>query len=83
MRDQNRLSSIRFLLLLSFRYINHPDRIAGISGGYHWSHAKIKVSNALDLAIRECLEEAVYEMVIRHGATALTKTAAPATTTTP
>ena len=58
-------------------------RKAGISGGYHWSHAKIKVSNALDLAIRECLEEAVYEMVIRHGATALTKTAAPATTTTP
>lgn len=43
-------------------------RKTGVSGGYKWSSANIEVSNALDLAIRECLDEAIYLMVTKHGA---------------
>ncbi|MBI4880323.1 MAG: hypothetical protein HY812_11795 [Planctomycetes bacterium] len=41
----------------------------GLSGGSSWGvSAGVEISNALDLAVRETLEEAVFQLVTRFGA---------------
>ena len=44
-------------------------RKTGVAAGHKWGiRGDIQISNALDLAIRETLEEAVYQLVTKHGA---------------
>jgi curli biogenesis system outer membrane secretion channel CsgG len=41
----------------------------GFGGGYKWAvSANYRVSNAMDQAVRQCIEEAVYQLVARYGA---------------
>jgi hypothetical protein len=41
----------------------------GFGVGYKWAvHADYRVSNAMDQAVRQCIEEAVYQLVARYGA---------------
>ena len=44
-------------------------RKTGFSVGYRWRFgANFRMSNAMDLAVREVIEEAVYQLVMRYGA---------------
>jgi curli biogenesis system outer membrane secretion channel CsgG len=41
----------------------------GFGVGYKWAvNANYRVTNAMDQAVRECIEEAVYQLVARYGA---------------
>lgn len=49
--------------------IRKTVRKTGFGGGYKWKiHGNIEISNAMDQAVRECIEEAVYQLVARYGA---------------
>jgi len=42
---------------------------SGMSAGHRWGiGGGVEISNALDLAVREVLDEAVYQLVTRYGA---------------
>jgi curli production assembly/transport component CsgG len=44
-------------------------RSTGIGGRYKWAvHGNIEISNAMDQAVRQCIQEAVYQLVARYGA---------------
>ena len=42
---------------------------SGVSGGHYWGiGGGVEISNALDLAVLETLDEAVYQLATRYGA---------------
>ena len=49
--------------------VRRTVRKSGISAGHRWGiGGSFSISNAMDLAVRECLDEAVYQLVTRFGA---------------
>lgn len=49
--------------------VRKTTRRTGISGSHRWGvSGGVEISNALDLAIRETIDEAVYQLVTRYGA---------------
>ena len=49
--------------------VRREVRKTGFSVGYRWRFgANFRMSNAMDLAVREVIEEAVYQLVMRYGA---------------
>ena len=49
--------------------VRRKVRKSGFSAGHKWGiGGGVKISNAMDLAVRETLEEAVYQLVTRYGA---------------
>ena len=48
--------------------VRRTVRKTGMRAGAWGVSGKVKISNAMDLAIRETLEEAVYQLVTRYGA---------------
>jgi len=49
--------------------VRRTVRKTGIAAGHKWGvGGNVEISNAMDLAVRETLEEAVYQLVTRFGA---------------
>ncbi len=49
--------------------VRRKVRKSGISAGHRWGiGGSFSISNAMDLAVRECLDEAVFQIVSRYGA---------------
>jgi len=48
--------------------VRREVRKTGMRAGAWGVHGDVQVSNAMDLAIRETIEEAVYQLVTKHGA---------------
>lgn len=49
--------------------VRRTVRDSGVSAGIPWGlSGDVRISNAMDLAIRETIDEAVYELVTRYGA---------------
>ncbi len=49
--------------------VRREVRKTGFRVGYRWRFgANFRMSNAMDLAVREVIEEAVYQLVMRYGA---------------
>ena len=55
-------------LVLDSIDVRRKVRKTGMSAGAWGVHGDVQVSNAMDLAIRETLEEAVYQLVTKFGA---------------
>ncbi|MHC4592212.1 MAG: hypothetical protein ACYS8L_05900, partial [Planctomycetota bacterium] len=49
--------------------VRRKVRSTGVAAGHTWGiSGSVNITNALDLAIRETLDEAVYQLVTRFGA---------------
>lgn len=49
--------------------VRRQVRKSGVSAGHRWGiGGGVTISNAMDLAVRETLDEAVYQLVTRYGA---------------
>jgi curli biogenesis system outer membrane secretion channel CsgG len=62
-----RVTDVATGLVIDSIDVRREVRKTGMSAGGYGVHGEVEMSNAMDLAIRETIEEAVYQIVMKYG----------------